>query len=133
MRHDKPLVCLCCKKVYTMPVSLVPPTVKPWDEYGICEACDTVVISGRLLSRVNEISQFIGDQFDNPAVEEISEVALTEPVKVVTKAAKVRTPRKTKQVETPPVKVLPKVFSPAAQAQLSLFDMMVTKMADVLF
>jgi hypothetical protein len=131
MSTDKPLVCLCCKKTYTMPASLVPPSVKPWDKYGICEACDTVVITGRLLNRVNEINQFIGDQFDVSEAAEISEVALPEP-KFAPKAAKVRTPRKPKPAAAPPVKELPKVFTPAAEAQLSLFDL-VTDMANALF
>jgi hypothetical protein len=137
MSTNKPLVCLCCKKTYLMPTNIIPATVAPWQEFGLCEACDTVVITGRILDRVHMINEFIGEQFDVNTVTEISEVStdVPEPVKPV-KIKQVRT--RQKKPVTPEVKevrppyVLPKVFTPAAKAQLSLFDM-VTDMANEMF
>lgn len=127
MSTNKPLVCICCKKSYQMPAFLTPPEVKPWAEYGVCEACDTVVAAGRFEDQfIGQLSELVGKGSNDVADEEE-----THPLE----AKKVRSPRSKKApapVQAPepvievkptpdPVFVMPKVLTPAAQAQLSLF------------
>lgn len=125
---NKPLVCICCKKSYQMPAFLTPPEVKPWAEYGICEACDTVVIVGRFENQIMEhLGEIVGKHQDDVADEEN-----TNPLLETKKARAPRSKKATAPVQAPepvievkpappPVFVMPKVLTPAAQAQLSLF------------
>lgn len=130
MNNEKPLVCVCCNKSYTMPVNLVPTTIKPWSKFGVCAACDTVVITGRLLDDMSSV--FAAFEAENDATK-ISAPQLT--IKENEDGdVSVTIGQEVTVVKKPVAAVVLNVLQPAMKAtQLSLFDSYVIKTADALF